>query len=181
MNQNTFDEIAPGHLALWQKAASMAARCHNNQWRKDKVTPYSAHPFRVAMILRHIFGVDDEAALAAALLHDVIEDTDTDFDDVEEECGLEVAEIVAALTKNMSLRKPIREKKYDEQLAAASWKAQIAKLADVYDNICDSVSGDMRRRALEKAPRAIACANSDHPQIAVAIQHLEALVRNATE
>ena len=61
INQNTFDEIAPGHLALWQKAASMAARCHNNQWRKDKITPYSAHPFRVAMILRHIFGVDDEA------------------------------------------------------------------------------------------------------------------------
>jgi len=181
MNQERLSHIGPGHLLLWQKAASMSARCHQNQLRKDRVTPYCAHPFRVAMIVRHIFEVDDEVALAGALLHDVIEDTDTDFDDVEEECGLEVAEIVAALTKNMSLRKPIREKKYDEQLAAAPWQARLVKLADVYDNICDSEAGDMRRRALEKGPRAIACAGDDHASIAAAIKHLEALMRNAVE
>jgi len=50
---------------LWQKAASFAARAHAGQVRKDGRTPYVAHPFRVAMTVRDVFGVEDEVALAA--------------------------------------------------------------------------------------------------------------------
>src|SRR5688500_19144302 len=93
----------------WQRAASFAARFHQGQLRKDGTTPYIAHPFRVAMTVRDVFGVDDPIALAAALLHDVIEDTTADYDDLEREFGAEVARVVAALTKDMRLPEAARE------------------------------------------------------------------------
>ena len=73
-----------GIAHAWQKAASFAARAHDGQKRKDGRTPYVAHPYRVAMVIRHVFGCEDETILAAALLHDVIEDTTVDYDDVAE-------------------------------------------------------------------------------------------------
>ena len=87
----------------WQRAASFAARAHDGQLRKDGRTPYVSHPFRVAMTVRHIFGIDDEVALCVALLHDTIEDTTTDYDDLSREFGPEVAEAVACLTKDKRL------------------------------------------------------------------------------
>ena len=79
---------------LWQRAASFAARAHAGQVRKDGVTPYFAHPVRVAMIVREVFGCDDEVALAAAFLHDTIEDTRTDYDDLLGAFGPRVADCV---------------------------------------------------------------------------------------
>ena len=55
-------------------AASFAARAHQHQLRKDRQTPYVAHPFRVCLIARNVFGVDDPNVLTTALLHDTIED-----------------------------------------------------------------------------------------------------------
>jgi len=173
--------ITPDQPALWQIAASMCARLHRHQQRKDGTTPYDSHPFRVALTVRHVFGVDDDAAIAAALLHDVIEDTAADYDDVAEACGTEVADIVGALTKDMRLPEDEREKAYDEQLARASWKARLVKLADVYDNVCDSTAGGMRRRALKKGSRAIACAGTDHPGLIEAARALESLIASATD
>ena len=142
---------------VWQQAASFAARLHAGQVRKDGQTPYVAHPFRVALTVRHVFAVDDPVALAAALLHDVIEDTTADYDDIQEEFGTEVADTVAALTKDMRLPESDREVAYDQQLAQASWQAQLVKLADVFDNFCDSLTEAGRAKAAEKAKRAIVC------------------------
>src|SRR5262245_58512747 len=85
------------------EAVSFAARAHRHQVRKDGQTPYAAHPFRVCLIVRHVFGIDDPEYLTAALLHDTIEDTTTDFDDIQERFGPRVAGSVAALTKDMRL------------------------------------------------------------------------------
>lgn len=106
---------------LWQQAASFAARKHVGQTRNDGKTPYIAHPFRVAMTVRHVFGVDDPVALATALLHDVIEDTTADYDDVLKLFGEPVADAVAALTKDMRMREDLREPAYDSQLTKALW------------------------------------------------------------
>src|SRR5688572_21773059 len=114
---------ASGHL--WQQAASFAARLHQGQVRKDGKTPYIAHPFRVAMTVRDVFGVDDPVAVAAALLHDVIEDTTADYDDLQREFGAEVARVVAALTKDMRLPEQEREAAYDRQLSTAPWQARL--------------------------------------------------------
>src|SRR5271163_480939 len=91
------------------RAASFAARAHRHQLRKDGHTPYVSHVFRVCLTVRHVFGVDDETALTAALLHDTIEDTATDFDDIEKEFGAEVAQSVKFLTKDMREREADRE------------------------------------------------------------------------
>ena len=123
---------------LWHEAAALAARAHRHQLRKDGETPYATHTARVALVVATLFGVDDEAVLAAALLHDVIEDTPLDYDDLLEGFGVEVADLCAALTKDMRLVEPERERAYDAQLAAAPWQARLIKLADVYDNATDA-------------------------------------------
>jgi guanosine-3',5'-bis(diphosphate) 3'-pyrophosphohydrolase len=120
------------------RAAAFAARAHRHQLRKDGRTPYVSHVFRVCLTVRHVFGVDDDGALTAALLHDTIEDTATDYDDIEREFGGEVAEWVKALTKDMREREPEREEKYKKELAQAPWQVQVCKLADIHDNLLDS-------------------------------------------
>ncbi|HZT82144.1 MAG TPA: HD domain-containing protein [Gemmataceae bacterium] len=120
------------------RAIAFAARAHRSQVRKDGRTPYASHPFRVCLITRHVFGVTDNAALTAAALHDVIEDTTTDFDDVAEEFGAEVAGWVALLSKDKRLPEDEREAAYTAGLTAAPWQVQVCKLADVYDNLLDS-------------------------------------------
>lgn len=161
---------------LWLRAAAFAARAHKEHLRKDKRTPYIAHVYRVAMIVRHMFGCEDDAAIAAAILHDVIEDTPNDYDDIEDRFGPDVADMVAALTKNMLLREPEREKDYDTRLAAADWRARLIKLADVYDNTSDGMGKTAKLK--DKCVRALALARpdaADHPETARAIALVEAL------
>jgi len=171
--------------AVWLEAASFAARMHANQVRKDRVTPYVAHVYRVAMTVSLLFGCDDEVAVTAAILHDTIEDTPCDYDDIHHRFGVDVADCVAALTKNMALPEPQREPDYDRRLADACWQARLVKLADTLDNLVDCPTRpDARagtRKTLEKARRAIALAQGDapdHPAIARAIHLLrEAMAR----
>lgn len=147
---------------LWQKAASFAAHAHRNQIRKDNKTPYFAHPVRVAFTVRDVFGCEDQIALAAAFLHDTIEDTTTDYDDLAELFGTRVADCVAALTKNPTLPEPVREPAYDQGLAAAPWQARLVKLADVYDNFHDAIDTwgptKIPGKNYERAARALALA-----------------------
>jgi len=120
------------------EAASFAARAHKHQLRKDGQTPYAAHPFRVCLVVQHVFGIRDPQVLMAALLHDTIEDTATDFDDILERFGPEVAKWVAALTKDMRMEEAPRELAYHEALTTAGWQVVVCKLADIYDNLNDS-------------------------------------------
>jgi len=145
----------------WMKAASFAACKHRHQLRKDGKTPYIAHPFRVAMIVRDTFGCEDEDVLAAALLHDTIEDTITDYDELHQHFGEKVALLVSALTKNMSLPEAKREDAYDRQLADGPWEARLIKLADVFDNITDVPNEKMMVKAHDKLQRALALSEND--------------------
>lgn len=160
-----------GGEALWRAAISTAARFHQGQFRRDSVTPYVAHVFRVAMTLRHEFGCEDAHALAAAVLHDTIEDTPADYDDVAQVGGTLVADVVAALTKNMILPEAQREIEYDQRLAAADWRARLIKLADVLDNLLDITRNDpqMHGRAVARCERALALAEHEtRPEFAKA-------------
>lgn len=164
-------------LHRWQEAAQFAARAHEHQVRKDGKTPYVAHPYRVAMTVRTIFDCDDEVALTAALLHDVIEDCACDYDDIAEGFGVEVADCVAALSKDMRLPEPEREPAYDESLRCASWRAKLIKLADTYDNFCDPTGNPERIR--EKCRRAVEIATparTEHAAVDRAIEHVRALL-----
>lgn len=119
-------------------AVAFAARAHEGQRRKDKQTPYASHVFRAALTVSHVFGFRDPDLLTAAVLHDTIEDTTTDADDLIERFGEEVTRIVVALTKDKRLAENEREEAYRRQLAAGGWKVCVCKLADIHDNVTDS-------------------------------------------
>ena len=127
-----------GETDLILKAISFAARKHIGQFRKDNETPYISHTFRVAMILSQVFGVKDERILAAAVLHDTIEDTTTDYDDIEKEFGKEIAVWVGMLSKDKRKQEKEREEAYLKVLAQAPDEVKLIKLADVYDNSIDA-------------------------------------------
>ena len=124
------------HLHLLQ-AVALAARAHHGQMRKDGRTPYVSHPFRVCLVVRDIFGFTDLRMLLTAILHDVIEDTTTDFDDVEAQFGSEVAHWVGLLSKDKRLPEEEREHDYCRGLEQASWQVRACKLGDMYDNLTD--------------------------------------------
>src|SRR5438445_2992131 len=100
-------------------AVAFAARAHRHQIRKDGQTPYASHVFRVCLILRHVFGIADERVLTVALLHDTVEDTNTDYDELNEEFGTQVAGWVATLSKDKRLSEEEREAAYMAGLARA--------------------------------------------------------------
>ena len=183
-NNNT-SPPKPGTRHLWQGAMSYAAWAHRHQVRKDHKTPYCAHLARVAMIVSNVFVYYDEPTLAIALLHDTIEDTTTDYDDLSSIFGKTVADGVALLTKNMALPEERREISYDLQIASAPWNIKLVKLADVYDNLCDVDTSspekvcDRKRDAIDKCGRAIAIARNDASKSQVlqrAAELVEALV-----
>ena len=121
------------------RAASFAARKHHGQTRADNQTPYFSHVARVTLILTHVFGVQDEEVLTAALLHDTLEDTATDYDELAGLFGARVAAAVVLLTKNVMLPKKEREEDYVQRLRKAPEEVMIAKMADIYDNLSDRV------------------------------------------
>jgi guanosine-3',5'-bis(diphosphate) 3'-pyrophosphohydrolase len=150
------------------EAASFAVRAHRHQLRKDGQTPYAAHPYRVCLIVRHVFGIHDPEVLTAALLHDTIEDTTTDFDDLEERFGARVAGWVGALSKDMRRPDAEREAAYIATLAAAVPAVKIIKLADIFDNLTDSrhLSPAARRRTAERSRKYLAALDANLPDVA---------------
>jgi (p)ppGpp synthase/HD superfamily hydrolase len=139
-------------------AAAFAARAHHGQMRKDKATPYVSHVFRVCLVVRDLFGFDDPRMLITALLHDTIEDTTTDFDDIEKHYGPEIAHWVACLTKNKAMRDDEREADYIQRLLAAPWQVHACKLADVFDNLMDlaQLPPERRPHSVERAEKYLA-------------------------
>ncbi|MGL4420589.1 MAG: HD domain-containing protein [Gemmataceae bacterium] len=148
---------SPADFSMLAKAIAFAARAHRHQVRKDTVTPYVSHVFRVAMIVRDRFQVTDPVILAAAVLHDTIEDTPTDYDDLADAFGAPVADIVASLTKVMRLPEVAREEAYCLQLASGGPGTHFCKLADIADNLMDSahLSPSGQQRTLARSIRYI--------------------------
>ena len=137
------------------RAASLAARKHHGQTRADNVTPYFSHVARVTLILSHVFGVEDGDTLIAALLHDTLEDTATDYDEIAALFGEKVANYVVLLTKNVMLPKKEREEDYALRLTTAPEPVMIAKMADLYDNLSDRVHSPKLRKTSATAGRLL--------------------------
>jgi guanosine-3',5'-bis(diphosphate) 3'-pyrophosphohydrolase len=88
---------------LIRSAFDTAVQAHRNQRRKSG-EPYILHPISVAKIVAQEIGLD-ATSIAAALLHDVVEDTEYSFEDLEKLFGKGVARIVEGLTKISKLSK----------------------------------------------------------------------------
>lgn len=159
-------EYLAGEVRILLEAAAFAARAHRGQIRKDGETPYVSHVFRVCLIIRDLFGIADHRVLTAALLHDTVEDTTTDFDDVEERFGPDVARWVALLSKDKRLQEAEREQAYMAQLAAAGWEVKVMKLADMFDNLIDmrQLPRDRQRHTLNRLRSYLECLRRDPPE-----------------
>jgi guanosine-3',5'-bis(diphosphate) 3'-pyrophosphohydrolase len=119
-------------------ASAFAAPKHRDQRRKGaEASPYINHPIAVANVLANEAGITDPSVLAAALLHDTIEDTDTTPKELESEFGHEIAAIVIEVTDDKSLPKMERERLQIEHAANLSASAKLVKLADKICNLRD--------------------------------------------
>ena len=119
------------------KAYMFAAEKHKNQKRKSGES-YIIHPLHVAYILAS-WGLDTQT-ICAALLHDVVEDTDATYEDIEKNFDEEVASLVEGVTKLSNLFKTVEEKKtknYKKMFIAMEKDIRviILKLADRLHNV----------------------------------------------
>ena len=117
-------------------AKKHAIKQHKGQFRKNHKTPYWHHLRDVVNNLE-MMGITDESILCAGWLHDVIEDTSFDFDDVSKDFGKKTAQIVSDVTKETRLPKTQQERNYLKQLSGSSWQSKVVKLADILANISD--------------------------------------------
>jgi (p)ppGpp synthase/HD superfamily hydrolase len=138
------------------RAFRYAATKHRYQTLSDGQTPYFSHIVRVTFILRDLFDIDDQEIIIATVLHDVVEDTGTSLEEIGQLFGRTIAYYVEALTKNEALPKKRREREYDERLFNAPEIVQIAKLADIYDNLSARVGTPKLPNTLENARRITA-------------------------
>lgn len=123
--------------SLLIEAAHFSAQKHRNQRRKNpEQTPYINHPISVVHHLQQA-GIADEDVLAAAMLHDTVEDTDTSLSEVEAIFGSKVASIVAEVSDDKSLPKQERKQLQIEHAASCSREAKLIKMADKFDNLSD--------------------------------------------
>ncbi len=111
-------------VKLIEKAYQFAEKAHEGQFRKSG-QPYIMHPVAVTEILAEL--QMDAITLAAALLHDVVEDTDASREEIEEHFGKEVAQLVDGVTK----LKKIRYKSKEEQQAENHRKMFVAMAEDI--------------------------------------------------
>ena len=123
------------------EATMFAADKHCNQKRKDALgTPYINHPIMVANLMANIGGITDIEALQAALLHDTVEDTPTEPDEIEERFGYAVRSLVMEVTDDKNLEPQERKRLQIEHAPHLSPRAKVIKLADKTANLSDLVA-----------------------------------------
>ena len=125
-------------MELIDKAYHVALKSHGHQKRSSGI-PYIFHPVSVAYILVQL-GMDNES-IAAALLHDVVEDTPVTLDEVRKEFGEEIAELIDGVTKLGKIPYSSREVQQAENIRkmlmamAKDIRVIIIKLADRLHNM----------------------------------------------
>ena len=124
---------------IFDKAAVFAVKAHGNTERRGKNLPYVIHVFEAAEIVATI--TTDQELLAAALLHDVIEDTDYTRESIEAEFGKRVADLVASesdiVIEGASEEDSWHARKQAaiDRIAASSRDAKIVAMGDKLSNM----------------------------------------------
>ncbi len=119
-----------------------ATKKHAGQFRADGKTPYIVHPIKVAEIVRRVKqSADIDYIVAAALLHDTLEDTYTSYQELKDEFGEMVASMVMEVTTASYVPLLIGKSNYlKRKMEDMSSYALVVKLADRLANILDSAS-----------------------------------------
>jgi len=150
---------------LFDKAAKFAIKAHSNSERRGKGFPYIIHPMEAAAIVATI--TSDQELLAAAILHDVVEDTDVTVEEIEKEFGHRIAQLVASesdlVVEGKSEQESWRERKQFaiDRLAKSSHDAKIVAIGDKLSNL-RAIANDYEQIGDELWKRFHAPHPSDH-------------------
>ena len=136
---------------LLTAAVRFAAAAHDRQVRKGSGEPYLTHPLGVMIVLCRAGWGEDDDLLAAAALHDVLEDTPTTPGDLAARFPPRVCELVAALSERKrdetgaKIPWEVRKAEHRARLAAADAPTRALALADKLHNLrslqCDLANG----------------------------------------
>ncbi|MFY9234861.1 MAG: HD domain-containing protein [Fimbriimonadaceae bacterium] len=133
------------------RALEFSARKHIKCRRKNaEATPYINHPIEVAQLLSSVGEVDDLTTLLGAVLHDTIEDTETEPSEIEEMFGREVRDVVMEVSDDKKLLKADRKRLQVENAPHLSRRAQQVKLADKIMNVRDVTENPPSHWSLER-------------------------------
>ena len=120
------------------KATHFAAQKHRDQRRQDEaISPYINHPISVARAISEIGDIEDPEVLAAALLHDTLEDTETTPKELIDNFGERVCRLVQEVTDDKTLPKLERKQRQIEHAKEISEGAALIKLGDKISNVTD--------------------------------------------
>jgi guanosine-3',5'-bis(diphosphate) 3'-pyrophosphohydrolase len=134
-------QLKTSGIGLVIRAAHFAADKHRDQRRKGvRNTPYINHPLEVAERLNRVAGIDDPDILAAAILHDTIEDTETTRAELARLFGNAIAALVAELSDDKGLTWQERKRLEIEHAHHLSDTAKLIKLSDKTSNVADTVT-----------------------------------------
>lgn len=129
-------------MDMIENAIIFASKAHKNQTRKGSGIPYITHPFAVGMLLQK--ANCSEEVIAAGILHDTLEDTETTFEDLTETFGIRVANLVlAASEKDKSLPWEIRKQHTINSVKDATLEEIQVIVADKLHNL-RSVRNDLQ-------------------------------------
>ena len=138
LKQMVLESGRPYDMEMLDKAYQLAERAHSGQFRRSG-EPYICHPLHVAMLLVDL-GMDTER-LAAALMHDVVEDTSVTLDELESQFGADVAHMVDGVTKLTKIKFSSVEEQQAENLRkmlmamSQDVRVMIIKLCDRLHNM----------------------------------------------
>ncbi len=186
----TAEQASNDGVVLIARAADFAARAHVAQRRKgDAQEPYINHLAEVALLLTQATGGQDATLVAAGWLHDTLEDTDTEREELETLFGPAVASLVAEVTDDKSLLKAERKRLQVETAPRKSAQARLLKIADKTSNLRAIASSppsgwDFARRIayLDWAEAVVAGCRGLNPQLEQtfdeAMRHARAAMEN---
>lgn len=118
-----------------KKAKAFAEEAHKDHFRKISNEPYITHPIRVAERLKQAGCSDD--IIAAAYLHDVVEDTPYEMEDIINHFGDKIAQLVAGHTEDKSKTWQERKQHTIDGLEQADSEVKMLIVADRLDNLLD--------------------------------------------
>jgi len=120
---------------LFDRAVIFATRAHGGTERRGKGYPYIIHPMEAVCIVASM--TNDPEMLAAAMLHDTVEDTSVTIDEIRREFGDRVADLVQHETAPVPDDLPWHERKEAQlaQLANAPYDSKVVALGDKLSNI----------------------------------------------
>ena len=148
---HTYRKLNEDQLKLIKKAFDVAWDAHKDQRRKSG-EPYIFHPIAVAKIVAEEIGLG-ATSIAAALLHDVIEDSDYTYEDIEKLFGKKIADVVNGLTKISVMNNQnisVQSENYRKLLLTLSddFRVILIKIADRLHNMrtLDSMRPDKHKK-----------------------------------